>query len=396
MISGLDEPARRVAVELQLVDRLTGADVAQLGRTVGRQDDQRNPGVRCLHDGGVEIGGRGSRCAGDNDRLACGLGDSEREEARGAFVKHTPALDSLLVAKRISDRCIAGSGRHHRVLDARASELVDHHAQRGKGFVRQVLVRVAVRMSDYPPLVLLHGFAQSGESWQTTIDCLPRALRVHAIDLPGHGATGLSRGEPSVELAREMVAEAVETVGGRAAVWGYSQGARVAFDFALHSSAIDCGADRRKRHAGYRERGQAGEPSQLRLRALNPHRSGDDRGVRRDVGAAARARRAVEAADRSTAIGPASAGPESPRRRADWNRSGRLPADLGPNARDHGADASALRRARRDLHRSRRTLGRTDPERDVTRLWPNALTRGPHGRNPRRPLRRRRLPGASI
>lgn len=89
-------------------------------------------------------------------------------------------------------------------------------------------------MSDYPPLVLLHGFAQSGESWQTTIECLPRALRVHAIDLPGHGATGLSRGGPSVELAREMVAEAVESVGGRAAVWGYSQGARVAFDFALH------------------------------------------------------------------------------------------------------------------------------------------------------------------
>lgn len=88
-------------------------------------------------------------------------------------------------------------------------------------------------MSDYPPLVLLHGFAQSAESWQTTIEFLPRTLQVHAIDLPGHGSTGLGRGAPSVELARDMVAEAVDRLGGSAAIWGYSQGARVAFDFAL-------------------------------------------------------------------------------------------------------------------------------------------------------------------
>lgn len=56
---------------------------------------------------------------------------------------------------------------------------------------------------------------------------------MHAIELPGHGATGLARGKPTVELAREIVDEAVDSAGGEAAIWGYSQGARVAFDYAL-------------------------------------------------------------------------------------------------------------------------------------------------------------------
>lgn len=83
------------------------------------------------------------------------------------------------------------------------------------------------------PLILLHGFAQTPQSWQTTIDALPESLDLHAIELPGHGQTGLSRGKPTVDLAREIVDEAVDRAGGRAAIWGYSQGARVAFDYAL-------------------------------------------------------------------------------------------------------------------------------------------------------------------
>ena len=41
----LDEPPDGVAVELELVDGLAGADVAQLWRPIGGQDDQRNPGL---------------------------------------------------------------------------------------------------------------------------------------------------------------------------------------------------------------------------------------------------------------------------------------------------------------------------------------------------------------
>ncbi|MGB1582317.1 MAG: alpha/beta fold hydrolase [Solirubrobacterales bacterium] len=84
------------------------------------------------------------------------------------------------------------------------------------------------------PLILLHGFAQTPQSWQSTIECLPEWLDVHAIELPGHGQTGLSRGEPTVQLAREIVDEAVDRVAGAAAIWGYSQGARIAFDYTLH------------------------------------------------------------------------------------------------------------------------------------------------------------------
>ena len=42
----LEEPLDRVAVELELVDRLPGADVAQLGRPVGGQHDQRDAAPR--------------------------------------------------------------------------------------------------------------------------------------------------------------------------------------------------------------------------------------------------------------------------------------------------------------------------------------------------------------
>lgn len=82
-------------------------------------------------------------------------------------------------------------------------------------------------------LLLLHGFAQTPASWQTTIAELPTGLTIAAPELPGHGRTGLSLGQPSPELARAVAAEALEATGGPATVWGYSQGARVAFDLAL-------------------------------------------------------------------------------------------------------------------------------------------------------------------
>lgn len=84
---------------------------------------------------------------------------------------------------------------------------------------------------DYP-LVLVHGFAQTPASWEPTIENLPTGVHVVAPELPGHGETALTRGDPSPELVREMLLEAVYAP---AVVWGYSQGARAAFDLALHS-----------------------------------------------------------------------------------------------------------------------------------------------------------------
>ena len=84
--------------------------------------------------------------------------------------------------------------------------------------------------SDYP-LVLVHGFAQTPASWDATIEKLPAGVNVVAPELPGHGETGLTRGEPSPELARSILLESVDRP---AVVWGYSQGARAAFDLVLN------------------------------------------------------------------------------------------------------------------------------------------------------------------
>lgn len=83
------------------------------------------------------------------------------------------------------------------------------------------------------PLVLVHGFAQTPKSWQTTIDCLVGGRAVHAIELPGHGATAFTRGEPTVENVRAQALSDIRSCGRPVALWGYSQGARVALDFAL-------------------------------------------------------------------------------------------------------------------------------------------------------------------
>ena len=53
----LAEPASRGAVEADLVDRLPGADPAQLRRAIGGQHEQRHRRPVGLDDGGVEVGG---------------------------------------------------------------------------------------------------------------------------------------------------------------------------------------------------------------------------------------------------------------------------------------------------------------------------------------------------
>jgi 2-succinyl-6-hydroxy-2,4-cyclohexadiene-1-carboxylate synthase len=57
-------------------------------------------------------------------------------------------------------------------------------------------------------------------------------MNVVAPELPGHGETALTRGEPSPQLVRQILLEAIDA---QAVVWGYSQGARGAFDLALNA-----------------------------------------------------------------------------------------------------------------------------------------------------------------
>ena len=62
----LGEPLDGVAVELELIDRLAGADIAQLGRPVGGEHDHRDACPVGLDHGRHEVGGgraRGARHA---------------------------------------------------------------------------------------------------------------------------------------------------------------------------------------------------------------------------------------------------------------------------------------------------------------------------------------------
>jgi 2-succinyl-6-hydroxy-2,4-cyclohexadiene-1-carboxylate synthase len=84
-----------------------------------------------------------------------------------------------------------------------------------------------------PPLVLLHGFTQTGRLWGRFGDLLAATHTLVAVDLPGHGDSGSVRAD--LPTTANLVAEAVRTQIGRepCALLGYSLGARVALHVAL-------------------------------------------------------------------------------------------------------------------------------------------------------------------
>jgi 2-succinyl-6-hydroxy-2,4-cyclohexadiene-1-carboxylate synthase len=77
------------------------------------------------------------------------------------------------------------------------------------------------------PVVLVHGFTQTGASWQPIAAELARRHRVVCVDLPGHGR--------SADVRADLwgTARLVGAVGGRAAYVGYSMGGRLALHLAL-------------------------------------------------------------------------------------------------------------------------------------------------------------------
>ncbi|HEU5150571.1 MAG TPA: alpha/beta fold hydrolase [Iamia sp.] len=77
------------------------------------------------------------------------------------------------------------------------------------------------------PVVLLHGFTQTGVSWRPVVEHLDPAVEVATPDLPGHGTAAAAR----LDLAGTAAALAAEH--GRATWVGYSMGGRVALRLAL-------------------------------------------------------------------------------------------------------------------------------------------------------------------
>jgi 2-succinyl-6-hydroxy-2,4-cyclohexadiene-1-carboxylate synthase len=78
------------------------------------------------------------------------------------------------------------------------------------------------------PLVLLHGFTQTGASWAPVLEALPGRFPVVLPDAPGHGGSSGVRAD--LWQTADLLAEAVPN---RATWVGYSMGGRMALHFAL-------------------------------------------------------------------------------------------------------------------------------------------------------------------
>lgn len=81
------------------------------------------------------------------------------------------------------------------------------------------------------PVVMLHGFTGSTETWRPFIDKLEQAFRVIAVDLPGHGQTDAppEASRYRMELVADDLADLLSRLNAAPAHWlGYSMGGRLA------------------------------------------------------------------------------------------------------------------------------------------------------------------------
>jgi 2-succinyl-6-hydroxy-2,4-cyclohexadiene-1-carboxylate synthase len=96
------------------------------------------------------------------------------------------------------------------------------------------------RTGDGPPLLLLHGFTGSAESWAPLRATLAGRWTTVAVDLPGHGRSSAPDRPARYALPRvaddlAVLLDALHVE--RAAVLGYSMGGRTALHFALRHPA---------------------------------------------------------------------------------------------------------------------------------------------------------------
>ncbi len=84
-------------------------------------------------------------------------------------------------------------------------------------------------------VVLVHGFTQTGRSWDAFVDALAPGCQVLLVDLPGHG------GSAGVAADLPASAELLADAGGRAVYVGYSLGGRVALNLALARPELPSG-----------------------------------------------------------------------------------------------------------------------------------------------------------
>lgn len=92
---------------------------------------------------------------------------------------------------------------------------------------------VSAGTGESAPLVLLHGFASDTASWMFVQEPLAAGRRVHALDLPSHGASDVDARLASVEALAETVRAAIDQLApGELHLAGHSLGGRLALRIA--------------------------------------------------------------------------------------------------------------------------------------------------------------------
>jgi 2-succinyl-6-hydroxy-2,4-cyclohexadiene-1-carboxylate synthase len=132
-----------------------------------------------------------------------------------------------------------------------------------------------------PPLVLLHGFTQTGRLWGRFGEHLARSFTLVAVDLPGHGGSDSVRAD--LPATARLVGEAVrDAIGDEpCAVLGYSLGARVA----LHALTGPSSGLRASRVVLIGATGGIEDPDERARRRRSDEARADDLEASGDVGA---------------------------------------------------------------------------------------------------------------
>lgn len=83
------------------------------------------------------------------------------------------------------------------------------------------------------PIVLIHGFAGSKHYWDKIIPELANEYRVIALDLPGHGESGMGKDRYSIEDMASIIKELLDQLGlAKVTMFGHSLGGYITLAFA--------------------------------------------------------------------------------------------------------------------------------------------------------------------
>jgi pimeloyl-ACP methyl ester carboxylesterase len=112
-------------------------------------------------------------------------------------------------------------------------------------------------------MVLIHGVGLRAEAWGALIPLLQSTFTLHLLDMPGHGASALCRGEQLGDYTARF-ADYLDRLGGAITV-GHSMGAMIALDLAGRAPGLLHGVA--ALNAIYRRSPEAAQQVQARAQA---------------------------------------------------------------------------------------------------------------------------------